>query len=222
MDGTLVDDMQGIGTAAARVIHDEFGTPLDKALIEYYSTTGMPFEVQLRTLYPKQDPQEVHRVARLFHDVKVAEVYASAKLFPEVPKLLKDLEDAHWILVVATGAEREMADLIFHREGVSHFFAEIMGSGEGTKDRHLREFIRERPDLAHVMVGDAEFDMKAARGVPGFFVIGRATTIPGWAITPGHLKRWGADWADYSLAGLPQVLEKMVPAPVQKQGDTPR
>jgi phosphoglycolate phosphatase len=213
MDGTLVDDMLGIGTAAARVIHEEFGTPLDKALVEYYSTTGMPFPLQLRTLYPNKEQQEVSRVAKLFHDVKVRGVYATANLFPDVPDLLKALKGANWTLVVATGAEKEMADLIFQREGISHYFDEIMGSAEGTKDKHLREFQKERPSLPHVMVGDAEFDMKTARSMPGFFVVGRATNLPGWAVTPEHLKRWGAEWADYSLAELPQVLEKNVPMP---------
>jgi phosphoglycolate phosphatase len=213
MDGTLVDDMLGIGTAAAKVIHDEFGTSMDKALVEYYSTTGMPFELQLRKLYPDEDPQEVHRIARLFHDLKAKGIYSEAALFPDIPDVLKTLKEDGWIMAVATGAEREMADMIFQRDGVSHYFDDILGSREGTKDLHLKQLLKKRPNLPHVMVGDAEFDMKSAKGLPGFFVAGRATDLPGWAVTPAQLKSWGADWADYTLTELPAVLEKMVPRP---------
>jgi phosphoglycolate phosphatase-like HAD superfamily hydrolase len=213
LDGTLVDDMLSIGRTAAKTIHEQFGTPVDKALIEYYSTTGKPFEYQLRELYPARPHEELHQIAMMFREEKVKDAYLNAKLFPEMRGVLKELDRSHWILLVSTGAEREIARGILEREGVEPLFDGIMGSGEGTKDVHLNEYMRRRPNLPHALVGDAEFDMEVASAVKGVTAIGRATNIPGWAVTPSQLKRWGAVWADYTLKELPRVLDGLVPIP---------
>ncbi len=59
------------------------------------------------------------------------------------------------------------------------------------------------------LVGDSRFDMEAASSTPGVTALGRASSLPGWALAPKDLERWGAVWADHTLSGLPEAIEKL-------------
>ena len=215
LDGTILDDLGRISDVAADVLQKAFGTPLDEGRIHYLATTGMPFEAQLHQLYPEAPGALRAATARTFHQRKVAEAYAKAKPFPEVPKLLKRLGSERWTLAVSTGAETEMAELLLEREGLRYWFEEVLGSAEGTKREHLAEYRRRFPDVPMFLVGDSRFDMEAALSVPGVLPVGRASSLKGWALTPLDLEKWGARWADYSLTGLPEALARLERAPAR-------
>jgi phosphoglycolate phosphatase-like HAD superfamily hydrolase len=210
LDGTLLDDIGLISHVAGQVLAEAFGTPSDEARIHYLATTGMPFEAQLSQLYPTAPVEQRKATARIFHEKKVKEAYAHAFPFPEVPKLLKQLDRDGWTLVVSTGAERETADLMLEREGLRYWFDGVLGSGQGTKREHLAEFRRRYPGAPLFLVGDSRFDMEAASSVPGVVPVGRASTLHGWTLTPDDLRRWGAAWADYTLSSLPTVLPELL------------
>jgi len=209
VDGTILDDIGSISRVAGDVMERAFGTPAEEARLHYLATTGLPFEAQLAQLYPAIPPEERTAAARLFHERKIREAYATAHPFPEMPRLLRRLSSARWTLAISTGAEREMADLVLEREGLRYWFEGLLGSGQGTKREHLREYQRRYPAVPMFLVGDSRFDMEAASGEPGVTAIGRASTVPGWTLTPADLKAWGARWADYSLSELPDVLERL-------------
>jgi phosphoglycolate phosphatase-like HAD superfamily hydrolase len=217
LDGTILDDLHLISDVAADVLEKAFGTPADEARIHYLATTGMPFEAQLAQLYPSAPPALRASTARTFHSRKVTEAYAKADPFPEIPKLLKRLAQDRWTLVVSTGAETEMADLLLEREGLRFWFEEVLGSAEGTKREHLAEYLRRFPGRPTFLVGDSRFDMEAAHSVPGVIALGRASRFRGWTLTPRDLKQWGAVWADYSLSTLPDVLPRLANPPPGKR-----
>ena len=209
LDGTILDDLGRICDVAADVMLKAFGTPLEEGRVHYLATTGMPFEAQLHQLYPEAPAALRSATSRTFHQRKVTEAYAKAKPFPEVPKLLKRLGSEGWTLAVSTGAETEMAELLLEREGLRFWFEEVLGSAEGTKREHLAEYRRRFPDVPMFLVGDSRFDMEAAVSVPGVVPVGRASSLKGWALTPTDLEKWGAQWADYSLTGLPEALDRL-------------
>lgn len=209
LDGTLLDDLALISVVAASVMAQSFGTPEEEARVHYLATTGMPFEAQLAQLYPEAPLALRTSTARTFHQRKVTEAYAHAQPFAEVPKLLNALHRERWTLVVATGAETEMAELLLEREGIRYWFEEVLGSADGTKREHLAEYRRRYPDVPMFLVGDSRFDMEAALSVPGVTPIARASRLPGWTLTPSDLKKWGAAWAEYTLSDLPQVVAKL-------------
>ncbi|MEM0128818.1 MAG: HAD family hydrolase [Thermoplasmata archaeon] len=213
IDGTLMDDLARIADVAADVIRRSFGVPPEQGRIHYLATTGMPFEAQLAQLFPEAPAALRETTARLFHQRKVAEAYAHASPFPDVPRLLKRLASERWTLVVSTGAETEMAELLLEREGLRYWFDAVLGSGDGTKREHLAEFRRRYPGARMFLVGDSRFDMEAARDTEGVLPIGRATSIPGWTLSPEDLRAWGAAWAGYSLAELPDVLARLERSP---------
>jgi len=213
LDGTILDDLALISAVAAEVMAKAFGTPVEESRVHYLATTGMPFEAQLAQLYPGAPPALRASTARTFHQQKVTEAYARAHPFPEIPKLLNTLHRERWTLVIATGAETEMADLLLEREGLRYWFEEVLGSGDGTKREHLAEYRRRYPGVPMFLVGDSRFDMEATASVPGVIAIARASRISGWALSPADLKKWGAAWADYSLSELPEVLARLAKPP---------
>jgi phosphoglycolate phosphatase-like HAD superfamily hydrolase len=213
LDGTILDDLNHISEVAADVISKAFGTPPEEARIHYLATTGLPFEAQLAQLYPDVPAAERHKVALLFHQRKATEAYGTAHPFPEISRVLKRLSMEKWTLVISTGAEKEIADLLLEREGIRYWFESVLGAGQGTKREHLGEYRRRYPDVPVFLIGDSRFDMEAASSVPGVTALGRASSIPGWSLTPKDLKKWGAAWADHSLTELPVVLDRLERAP---------
>ncbi|HYB79030.1 MAG TPA: HAD hydrolase-like protein [Thermoplasmata archaeon] len=208
LDGTVLDDLGLIADVAASVMGQTFGTAEAEARVHYLATTGMPFEAQLAQLYPQAPAALRAGAARTFHQRKVTEAYAHARPFPEVPRLLKTLHQERWTLVIATGSETEMADLLLERVGLRYWFDEVLGSGDGTKREHLAEYRRRYPDAPMFLVGDSRFDMEAALSAPKVTPVARASRFPGWSLTPADLRRWGAVWAAYDLSELPSALEK--------------
>lgn len=59
LDGTLVPTMDDYADHAAGLMVDAFGTPFADARKSYFATSGLPFERQLRQLYPGQDTDPV-------------------------------------------------------------------------------------------------------------------------------------------------------------------
>lgn len=218
LDGTILDDLNHISEVAADVISNAFGTPPEEARIHYLATTGLPFEAQLAQLYPDVPASERRKVARVFHQRKAKEAYGTAHPFPEIPRVLKQLSQGQWTLVISTGAEKEIADLLLEREGIRYWFEAVLGAGQGTKREHLAEYHRRYPDVPIFLVGDSRFDMEAASSVLGVIAMGRASSIPGWSLAPKDLKKWGAAWAEYSLSSLPEALTKLASAaPVRRR-----
>ena len=223
LDGTILDDLPAISRVASEVMASAFGTPTEEARIHYLATTGMPFEAQLAQLYPEAPAALRSSTARTFHQRKVAEAYARAKPFPEMPRTLKQLARDGWNLAISTGAETEMADLLLEREGLRYWFEDVLGSGDGTKREHLAEYRRRFPDRPMFLVGDSRFDMEAAQSVAGVVPLGRASRLSHWSLTPLDLRKWGAAWADYSLEGLPDVLARLERPPAARPSRrTPR
>jgi phosphoglycolate phosphatase-like HAD superfamily hydrolase len=67
LDGTLVPTMEDYADRAANLMEESFGTPFAQARQSYFATSGLPFEKQLRQLYPGQDTDPV---AQRFEDWK--------------------------------------------------------------------------------------------------------------------------------------------------------
>jgi phosphoglycolate phosphatase-like HAD superfamily hydrolase len=209
LDGTILDDLNHISEVAADVMAKAFGTPSEEARIHYLATTGLPFEAQLAQLYPDVSPSERHRIALQFHHRKAKEAYGTAHPFPEIPRVLKRLSQDRWTLLISTGAEKEIADLLLEREGIRYWFEAVLGAGQGTKREHLAEYRRRFPGVPMFLVGDSRFDMEAATSVPGVTALARASSLPGWSLVPKDLEKWGAAWADHSLGALPEVVERL-------------
>ncbi len=70
LDGTLVPTMDDYADRAATLMEQNFGTPWAAARRDYFRTSGLPFEKQLRLLYP--DRSDTDAVAAAFEHWKDA------------------------------------------------------------------------------------------------------------------------------------------------------
>jgi len=59
LDGTLVPTMDDYADRAAQLMEEAFGAPYAQARRSYFATSGLPFEQQLRQLYPALETDPV-------------------------------------------------------------------------------------------------------------------------------------------------------------------
>lgn len=98
LDGTLVPTMEDYADRAAQLMEEAFGTPFADARRSYFATSGLPFERQLRQLYPDQDTDPV---AQRFEDWKDGYLTGIA-LPPDTAALLQQWRNAGLILAISS------------------------------------------------------------------------------------------------------------------------
>lgn len=98
LDGTLVPTMDDYADRAAQLMEESFGTPFDEARRSYFATSGLPFERQLRQLYPGQDTDPV---AERFEQWKDGYLTGIA-IAPETAALLQGWRDAGFLVAISS------------------------------------------------------------------------------------------------------------------------
>ena len=98
LDGTLVPTMDDYADRAAQLMEESFGTPFADARRSYFATSGLPFERQLRQLYPGQDTDPV---AERFEQWKDGYLTGIA-IAPETAALLQGWRDAGFLVAISS------------------------------------------------------------------------------------------------------------------------
>jgi len=207
-DGTLVDSQANI----CRAMEEAFATgglaPPTRAATR--RIVGLSLVEAMRALLPQGD-EALHR--RLAEDYKDAfqRMRRSGSLDPEplfegIAEVLAALDDAGWLLGVATGkSDRGLAYILEHH-GLAHRFVTLQ-----TADRHpskpdpsmLRTAMAETGAAPEgtAMIGDTSFDMAMGRAA-GVRTVGVA-----WGYhAVGELLEAGADLVADTVAALPRLL----------------
>ncbi|MGV3511113.1 MAG: HAD family hydrolase [Novosphingobium sp.] len=98
LDGTLVPTMEDYADRAAQLMEEAFGTPFAQARRSYFATSGLPFERQLRQLYPGQ---ETDPVAQRFEEWKDGYL-AGIALSPGTAGLLQAWRNAGLLVAISS------------------------------------------------------------------------------------------------------------------------
>jgi phosphoglycolate phosphatase-like HAD superfamily hydrolase len=98
LDGTLVPTMEDYADRAAQFMEESFGTPFAEARRSYFATSGLPFEKQLRQLYPGQDTDPV---AQRFEDWKDGYLTGIA-IADDISALLQRWRDSGLLVVISS------------------------------------------------------------------------------------------------------------------------
>ncbi|TXI12337.1 MAG: HAD family hydrolase [Novosphingobium sp.] len=98
LDGTLVPTMEDYADRAAQLMEESFGTPFAEARRSYFATSGLPFEKQLRQLYPGQDTDPV---AQRFEDWKDGYLTGIA-IAADTAALLQRWRDSGLLVVISS------------------------------------------------------------------------------------------------------------------------
>lgn len=168
-DGTLVDSQHNIVAAmdAAWLAHGL--EPLSPAMVR--RVVGLPLLEAIVGLHP-DGTQELHlsltqQYKAAFHSLRMRPDHHEP-LFPGAAEALDTLEEAGYLLAVATGKSRRGLNATLERHGLQDRFISLKTAddGPGKPQPHMLEQAMAeagaRPETT-VMVGDTVFDIEMAR-----------------------------------------------------------
>ncbi len=210
-DGTLVDSQHSIVTcmAAAFVAHG-FAEPASEAVRR---VVGLPLQVAVAALLPDVDEQGCERIAESYRDT-FADLRRrgglSEPLYPGVLEGLAAIEQAGWLIGMATGKSQRGALATLAGHGLHQRFITLqtpdVAAGKPAPDMMLRAMAETgaRP-AATVMIGDTSYDILMARSA-GTLAVGVA-----WGYhDENELWSSGAHAVVHQFADLPEVVEGLM------------
>lgn len=207
VDGTLIDSQHNIvaAMAAAFIMHG-LAEPPSAAVRR---VIGLSLVEAVATLAPELDA-DLHW--RLAHSYK--EAFAALRgrpdhdepLYPGALEALDRLEQAGWLLGLATGKSQRGVRAMIERHGLHQRFASIQTADDHPGKPHPSMLLTAMDELGvtpagTVMVGDTAYDMQMAKnaGVTGIGVA--------WGYHhPDELRQAGADVVVEAYDALPVLL----------------
>ena len=164
-DGTVVDsESRIVGSLLASIA--DLGLP-ERSEDEAKNIIGLGLREAVETLYPGSS-ETLHRdlVERYRHHFLV-ENSESSSLFPGALELLESLNDAGYLLAVATGKGRSGLERELNETGLASQFVTTRCADESFSKPHpqmleyIMAFTGSEPEET-LMIGDTEYDMKMA------------------------------------------------------------
>lgn len=164
-DGTVMDSESHIVASVLAAIKD-LELP-ERSAFEAKNIIGLGLREAIQTLYPgSDDTLHDNLIERYRHHFLIANTTPSP-LFPGAEALLESLNDAGYLLAVATGKGRGGLDRVLEETGLRAMFVTTRCADESFSKPHpqMLEYIMEftgcEPDET-LMIGDTEYDMEMA------------------------------------------------------------
>lgn len=185
-DGTLVDSQHSICTAMVRAFEEAKLTPPER--LATLAVVGLSLPVAMARLLPDVE-SDFHdhladRYKLAFHALR-RENGVSEPLYPGIADLVEELDEAGWLLGVATGKSDRGLNLCLAHHGLTDRFVTLQ-----TADRHPS---KPHPSMLHtamaeagaapettVMIGDTSFDIDMG------LAAGARTIGVGWGYHAPH------------------------------------
>jgi HAD superfamily hydrolase (TIGR01509 family) len=158
-DGTLVDTMPSHTRLASEVINKHFGLSKEKAKQEYLKTTGFPFDIQLKMIFPKSNGEKRKLCAEEYHRRKLKEVYKNFKNTPNAKNTIHQLYKLKIPQVITSGTDENIVYEWIKREKIKGM-TRVTGREEGVKFDHIKKIKKEFKNYSIIFVGDSLNDMK--------------------------------------------------------------
>ena len=213
-DGTLVDSQHSI-VASMNAAFDAQNYPKPDAEA-VRRVVGLPLHVAMERLRPDADPDVYKQLANSYSEAfqhlrEKGEV--TDPLYPGVMDILSVLEDAGWILGIATGKGRRGLLATLETHGLVERFQTLQTAdsapGKPNPGMLLNAMGETGADpTGTVMIGDTTFDMEMALAA-GTMAVGVS-----WGYHPEeHLHKAGAHVVIDNFAALPGELKCLGGAP---------
>jgi phosphoglycolate phosphatase len=199
-DGTLADSIDNI-VSCMQLAATSVGlaAPTNVAVREII---GLGLFEAVEVLFPGAEVALIERTVEAYRHHYLLPEHRGVTLFPGVPELLDDLEDAGFLLAVATGKSRRGLDRALAESGLKDCFVTTRTVDECHSKPHP-QMLQEIADYTGVtasqvlMVGDGVMDMQMAANA-GMVSVAVATG----AGEPGDLLAEGAVGCIESIGGL--------------------
>lgn len=188
LDGTLVPTMEDYADKAAHLIEQAFGTPFAEARTAYFATSGLPFERQLRLLYPDHETSGVAGAFERWKDGYLREI----ALPPATATLLSDWRQRGFGVAISSNNLETYVHRLTLDWPVDCALGYRTEDGFGKGEAHFSVLERRYglPRSAFLFVGDSPNDARiaASAGVPFLALLTPAfrksdfeTAVPGVA-----------------------------------------
>jgi phosphoglycolate phosphatase len=168
-DGTLVDSQHNIVAAMDAAWQTHGLAPVPAAAVR--RVVGLPLLEAIASLHPQGTP-EVHQALtetykEAFHSLRQQPDHQEP-LFPGTLEALQALEEAGYLLAVATGKSRRGLTATLSRHGLENRFIALKTADDGPGKPHPHMLLEAMADSGSgpestLMIGDTVFDIEMAR-----------------------------------------------------------
>jgi len=164
-DGTLADSMPFLESIGVEVMMKYYGIPREEATKRYRTTTGLPYEHQIRSNFPNHEQNEA-AIAE-FEKLKIDRIYEQ-RLFPDTVLALTTLREMGIDLFVSSSTFQPTIREYFSRRSLLPFFRDIMGYHPGFEKGadHFR-YVADKYQIPMedvIFVGDSLKDYERSKG----------------------------------------------------------
>jgi phosphoglycolate phosphatase-like HAD superfamily hydrolase len=176
-DGTLADSMHFLERIGVQVMMEHYPVSFQEATERYRSTTGLPYEQQIKLNFPNDE----HNEAAIFEfeKLKIDRIFEQ-ELFPDTEATLRRIKDMSIDVFVSSSTFQSTIEQYFKNKGLADIFVEILGYRPGfEKGAHHFNHVKSKygiPLEDVIFVGDSLKDYERSRGFCKFIAMERMFT----------------------------------------------
>ncbi|MBD3406934.1 MAG: HAD hydrolase-like protein [Candidatus Lokiarchaeota archaeon] len=171
-DGTLADSMPFLAKIGIEIMMKYYNVPEDDARQRYQSTTGLPYEHQIKMNFPENPKNE--EAIEEFESLKIERIFEQ-ELFPDTVETLEILDKMGLDIYVSSSTFQSTIKEYFDRRNLTHYFSEILGYRPGFEKGadHFNYVAKKHNQNMHyaVFVGDSLKDYERSIGFCHFIGI---------------------------------------------------
>jgi phosphoglycolate phosphatase-like HAD superfamily hydrolase len=127
-DGTLADSMPFLQNIGVEIMMKHFGVTKEDATKRYVSTTGLPYEHQIKMNFPDDSRNE--DAIEEFEHLKIERIYEQ-ELFPDAELTVRELGKRGFDVFVSSSTFQPTIEEYFRRRGILDLFKAIVGYRPG-------------------------------------------------------------------------------------------
>ena len=201
-DGTLADSMPFLQKIGVEIMMKHFGASKEDATERYVSTTGLPYEHQIKLNFPDDSRNEA--AIEEFEQLKIERIYEQ-ELFPDAERTVRELLSMGFPVFVSSSTFQPTIEEYFRRKGIIDLFKEIVGYRPGFEKgadhfKHISS-THNIPIADMVFVGHSLKDYERCKGFCDFIAVLRMFDIQSFG-KAGHKGQ-----AISYLAELPEIID---------------
>lgn len=176
-DGTLADSMPFLQKIGVDIMMKHFGVSKEDATERYVTTTGLPYEHQIKVNFP-DDPRNEAAIEE-FERLKIERIFEQ-ELFSDAVSTVKSLREMGIDIFVSSSTFQTTIEEYFNKRGIIELFKGILGYRSGfEKGADHFKFIQEKFQVDFenmIFVGDSLKDYERSKGFCSFIAISRMFT----------------------------------------------
>ncbi len=203
-DGTLADSMPFLEQIGVEMMMKYFGVAKKDATHRYRSTTGLPYEQQVKMNFP--DHRDSETAIEEFEKLKIDRIF-DQQLFDNTEDTVRKLNEMGIDVFVSSSTFQTTIEEYFRRLGILDFFRGILGYRPGFEKgadhfNHINtEYKVQFDDM--LFVGDSLKDFERSQGFCKFIGIAGMFTIDDFE-SKGH-----AGFVVHNLSEIPDNIVRV-------------